>query len=126
MGFFIAMYCFDLLIPLVMVVGGYYMYKNPPREINGVAGYRSKMSRKNQDTWRFAHHCCGRLWMKVGTVTLILSALVQLPFARAGEDAIGICALLLETAQVALLLVTIGVVERELKRTFDENGRRRQ
>lgn len=126
MAFFIAMFCCNLLIPLVMVIGGYFIHKNPPRKINHTFGYRTKMSRINQDTWRFAHQYCGRLWMKVGAVLLIASVLTQLPFARAGEDIIGFGTLILEAVQIAVLLGTIAVVERALKQTFDENGRRRQ
>ena len=59
MGFFIAMFLCNLLMPSIMVIAGYCMYKNPPKEINGLIGYRTAMSEKNKDTWAFAHDCCG-------------------------------------------------------------------
>ena len=46
MWFFIAMFICNLLIPLIMLVCGYFMYKKPPKEINSVVGYRTKMSKK--------------------------------------------------------------------------------
>ena len=35
------------------------MYKKTPKEINGVVGYRTKMPKKNKDTWKFAHNLTG-------------------------------------------------------------------
>ena len=70
MGFFIAMFVCNLLMPLIMLIGGYCMYKNPPKEINGFVGYRTTMSKKNKDTWTFAHDYCGRLWIKLGLILL--------------------------------------------------------
>ena len=63
MWMFITMSICNLLIPLIMLLGGYLMYKKPPKEINNVVGYRTKMSKKNKDTWEFAHNYCGRLWL---------------------------------------------------------------
>lgn len=125
MGFFIAMFCCNILIPIVMITGGYFMYKKPPKEINGLLGYRTTMSKKNQDTWKFAHDYCGRLWLKIGVIMMIPSILVQIPFLHAGEDAIGVCTLVLESVQVIVLIATIIPVEKALKQNFDENGNRR-
>ena len=43
MGFFIAMFLCNLLMPSIMVIAGYCMYKNPPKEISGLIGYRTAM-----------------------------------------------------------------------------------
>ena len=94
MGFFIAMFLCNLLMPLIMLIGGYCMYKNPPKEINGLVGYRTTMSKKNKDTWKFAHDYCGRLWIKLGFILLIPTILVQIPFVHSSENAIGIVALI--------------------------------
>ncbi len=125
MGFFIAMFLCNLLMPLIMLIGGYCMYKNPPKEINGLVGYRTTMSKKNKDTWTFAHDYCGRLWIKLGLIILIPTILVQIPFVHSGDDAIGIVTLIVEVVQLAILLGSIVPVEKALKRTFDENGVRR-
>ena len=53
MGFFIFMFICNLLIPLLMIICGYFMRRKPPKEINGLIGYRTAMSRKNKDTWDF-------------------------------------------------------------------------
>lgn len=125
MWFFITMFLCNLLMPLIMLIGGYFMYKKTPKEINGIIGYRTSMSKKNEDTWKFAHEYCGRLWIKWGALLLIPSILVQIPFMRASENAIGNMTLLLEGVQLVALLGSIVFVEKELKRTFNENGIRR-
>ncbi len=105
-----------------MLIGGHFMYKNPPKKINSVIGYRSKMSRKNKDTWIFAHKYCGKLWVKMGAIMLLLSIIVQIPFVHASDDAIGNMTLIIETVQLILLLGSIVIVEKALKNTFDKYG----
>lgn len=125
MWFFITMFLCNLLMPLVMILGGYYMFKSPPKEINSILGYRTKMSKKNKDTWTFAHKYCGKLWIKLGAILIIPTILVQIPFLDAGDDMIGIVTLFIETVQLGVIIASILSVEKALKRTFDDNGIRR-
>lgn len=125
MYFFATMFICNLLMPLIMIIGGYCMYKNPPKEINDVVGYRTNMSKKNKDTWMFAHNYCGKLWIKLGTLLLIPTIIVQLPFVHSGDNVTGIVTLIVETVQLIVLSGSIVPVEKALKRTFDENGIRR-
>lgn len=125
MGFFIAMFLCNLLMPSIMVIAGYCMYKNPPKEINGLIGYRTAMSEKNKDTWAFAHDCCGKLWIKSGIILLVPTVLAQIAFAKSGEDVVGTVTLVIEAVQVLVLIGSVILVEKALKRTFDENGNRR-
>ena len=126
MVFFICMFICNLLIPATMIITGYFMYKKPPKEINGVIGYRTTMSRKNMDTWKFAHDYCGRLWLKIGIILLVPSIIVQIPFVNSDENTVGILTLIIEGVQLIFLLGSILPVERALKRTFDKNGKRIQ
>ncbi|WP_294242956.1 SdpI family protein [Pseudobutyrivibrio sp.] len=125
MWFYYMMFICNLFIPIVMLICGFFMFKYPPKEINGIVGYRTTMSRKNKDTWKFAHDYCGRLWMKLGLLLLILSIIIQIPFAQSGENAIGYMTIAVEVIQLVALLGSIVFVERALKKTFDENGVRR-
>ena len=125
MWFYILMFICKLLIPIVMLICGFFMFKYPPKEINGIIGYRTTMSRKNKDTWKFAHDYCGRLWFKIGLVLLIPTIIIQIPFAYSSENTIGYMTLFVEGIQLVTLLGSIVFVERALKKTFDENGFRR-
>ena len=80
MGFWVFMFCCDLLIPLVMLFAGRMMQHHPPREINFVLGYRTARSMKNRETWVFAHRECGRLWQRWGWGELIATVVLMLLF----------------------------------------------
>lgn len=125
MKFFIFMFICNLLTPLIMITAGFFMYKKPPKEINGLIGYRTAMSQKNKDTWFFAQTYCGKLWLKIGAALSIPSVIVQIPFINAGEDVLGTLALVIEFIQIAVLISSVFSVEKALKRTFDEDGNRK-
>ena len=125
MGFWIAMFICNLLVPLLMIIFGRIMYKHAPKSINGVYGYRTSMSMKNEDTWKFAHDYCGRLWYKIGFIMLIPSVLVQLPFVKSSTDTIGIMTVVLETVQICVMIASIFPTEKALRKTFDKYGNRK-
>ena len=125
MHLFIVLFICNIFIPAIMIIAGYFMFKHPPKNINSIIGYRSTMSMKNEDTWRFAHDVCGRIWLKVGVVTLIAAIIVQLPFFHADESTVGNLSMIVNFSEVFILLLSIIPVERKLKATFDENGNRK-
>ena len=102
------------------------MWKHCPKKINGLLGYRTTRSMKNNDTWRFAHMHCGRLWWRVGWVLLLLSAAVHLPFYHSDPGTIGKFALALEAVQCLVLIASIFPTEHALKKTFRDDGTRRE
>ena len=125
MGFGIVLFICNLLVPLLMIIFGRIMYKHAPKSINGVYGYRTSMSMKNEDTWKFAHDYCGRLWYKIGLIMLIPSVLVQLPFVKSSTDTIGIMTVVLETVQICVMIASIFPTEKALRKTFDKYGNRK-
>ena len=115
----------DMIVPVVMVVAGIIMLKHCPKKINMLLGYRTTRSMVNMDTWRFAHHHCGRLWWRIGLIMLILSALAHIPFYQSSEAVIGTFASVLCWVQVAILVVSVFPTERALKKTFNDDGTRK-
>lgn len=126
MGYEIPLFICALLIPLIMIVAGALMYKCPPKNINSVIGYRTPMSKKNQDTWDFAHRMCGRLWLTAGSVLLVISAAVTVFFMKTAAEKFETAALVTQAVEVTVLLCSVIPVEKALKRNFDENGTRRK
>ncbi|MCI5648648.1 MAG: SdpI family protein [Fusicatenibacter sp.] len=125
MWFWGFLFCCDLMTPVLMIVAGRMMWKHCPKDVNGVLGYRTKRSMKNRDTWKFAHEYCGKLWWFIGWVSFVLSVLIQIPFCHSNENVISIMGVTLCSVQCILLVGTIFLTERALKKKFDENGRRR-
>ena len=115
----------DLLIPVIMFVGGLVMVKHCPRQINGLLGYRTARSMVNMDTWKFAHTYCGKIWWKAGAILSVLTAGVHLPFYHSGEDVLGILSMVVMFLQLAVLLLSLIPTERALKKTFHDDGSRR-
>ena len=115
----------DLLIPVIQIAAGWMMWKHCPSGINNVYGYRTKRSKKNMDTWKFAHEHCGRLWWKVGLVMLVLTVLAHIPFYGADDDTLGYVCLIVMAVQMIALIGSIFPTQRALKRTFNEDGTRK-
>ena len=108
---------FTLFIPVLMILCGYFMYKHTPKDINGLVGYRTAMSMKNQETWDFAHNYCGRLWVKVGAVSI--------PYFFMGSGKATEIMCIAEVIQAVVLCWTIVPTERALKDNFDQDGNRK-
>ena len=124
MWFWWFMFICNLMIPFIMIVLGKWMWKHCPQSINVVLGYRTERSMKNMDTWKFAHEYCGKLWWKMGWITLIPTILLQIPFFYSNEDVVGTVGSIICNVQVFLLIVSIFPTETALKKTFDEDGTR--
>lgn len=122
MGFWIFMAVSCMLMPILMVGIGYVFVRHPPGTINGIYGYRTSMSSKNQQTWNFAHHYCGKLWWKVGWAMCFLTLLIILVVMGKGDTVVGCVTGIWIGLQCVVMIATIPVVERALKRRFDRNG----
>lgn len=126
MGFWIFMLICNLIVPIIMIMIGYWFVKCPPKTINNVYGYRTTMSRKNQETWDFAHNYCGRVWIKAGWCLLVASVLITLPTIGSSDETVGWVGGIFELIQCIILIGSIFPVERALKKNFDKNGNRKQ
>ena len=115
----------DLLVPVIQIVAGWMMWKCCPRSVNNFFGYRTRWSKKNPDTWKFAHEHCGRTWRNVGLVLLVLTVVAHIPFYGADEDTLGNLCLIVTGVQLVVLIGSVFPTERALKRTFNEDGTRK-
>lgn len=125
-GFWVFMLMMDLLIPCTMIGFGKLFLNRAPQNINAVFGYRTTMSMKNADTWRFAHNHCGKLWHRIGWILLPLSA-IPFPFLLGKEiEVIGNVGAAVCFVQLVLLTGSLIPTELALRRAFDEDGRRKR
>lgn len=125
MWFWWFMFGCDILIPVTMIKGGRMMWKHCPENINGFIGYRTSRSMRNMDMWKFANEYCGKLWRKIGWITLIPSIIIHIPFYGTEDNTIGVVGGILVIIQVIILIVSIFPTERALKRNFTAGGIRR-
>ncbi len=117
---------FGCSLPLLMLFIGIVFGKNPSEEIGGI-GYNSSFSRLNDDTWKTAQLIMSRIWKKMGIIMLPISLLLLLilSFIFSGDSLLlamtGVIML-----QVIAMLVSIFLIERELRKIFDDEGERRE
>lgn len=124
-GFWVFMLVCDLLLPVCMLGFGRYFRNKAPGQINMLFGYRTPRSTKNRDTWEFAHNYFGRLWYRLGLIMLPVTVAVMLPVFGKNIDFVGFYGSIVSLVQIVVMLVPIWFTESALKRTFDEDGKRR-
>ena len=73
---FIFLSACSLLVPLSMIILGYTWKDKPPKDRQGSSGYRTTMSRMNDETWRYAHRCWGWINFVLGIILVILSIFI--------------------------------------------------
>lgn len=125
MGFWIFMAIMVLMIPLTMIGLGAYFKKKAPRKINFLFGYRTAMSMKNKDTWEFAHHYAGKVWLITGWIVLVITIAIMLMLLGQDTETIGLAGGIISLIQCVPLLAVIPVTEKALRKKFDEHGNRR-
>ena len=125
MGFWIFMLIMDLLVPFTLIGFGRYFMKKVPKRINGVFGYRTAMSMKNEDTWAFAHNYCGRIWYICGWVTMPITVIVMFFVIGKNVDVTGAAGGIVVGVQIVLFIMAVFLTERALKKNFDKDGKRR-
>lgn len=126
MGFWIFMLSMALLLPISMIVIGRSFCKNAPKKINPIYGYRTTRSMKNEETWKFAHNYCGRIWRIAGFILLPISVVIMLFVYGKDEDTVGLYGAYVCMLQIVPMIASIIPTEMALKRNFDENGDRRK
>jgi len=114
-----------LLIPMIILLIGLIWQKHPPRTINYAYGYRTRRSTASQQAWDFAHARFSKyaLWYGAAMLTVTAAAIV-ISLAVAAFDGLKTAATYCLLVQVAALGLPIALVERELSRKFDGEGRK--
>lgn len=101
-----------------MILFGWLLWKHGPKDINSFYGYRTKRSRKNEESWLFAQEYFGRLWFKLGLILFPVSIIAYIPFIHSNKDKLGVVGLIIMTVQMVIILWPIIPTERQLKKRF--------
>ena len=125
-GFWFFMLFMVLLCPIIMIIFGKIFVNAAPKNINYIYGYRSSMSMKNRDTWEFVHKLCGKLWLWAGSILLPVSVIPLMFVFGKSTDVVGTVGAIIMAVDLIVIILSIVPVEIALKKTFDENGNRRE
>lgn len=110
------------LIPILMIIFGALFINHAPKDINSIYGYRTPMSRKNKDTWQFAHHYCGGLWCIFGIALLIISSGSAIYLNSINKTTFDSFNPVFIIGEIIVMLLTILLTEIALRKNFDKNG----
>jgi len=113
-----------IFMSLLMLGFGLLFMKWVPKEINYIFGYRTTMSMKNQDTWKFAHNYAGKVWVYSGLINILFSAIIIIIFKNTTVFNI-ISAILIAAVQPIILIVVIPLTEIALRKAFDKDGNKK-
>lgn len=119
-AFYVFMLIVSLLIPVCMLCFGYRWQKKAPEKINYTYGYRTKRSMSSKRAWEFAHKHCGRLWVKCGWFTAILTVgfMIALSLISIKIEIVSIVTLVLVCLQMFPMISPLVITEHALKREF--------
>lgn len=103
------------IIPVMMLLIGYLMFKYPPKKINFLIGYRTRASMKNERVWKEANQYFGILLIKYGcgmlAAVLLFSVLVWLKTIAFTEFVLIIIVLV----QVIVIVITALQVDKKIR-----------
>lgn len=109
----------SLIIAVLFIVFGFLLMKYPPKNINGMYGYRTSMSMKNQDTWEISQKHSGFSMLVIGVINGIFGSwsIIQ-PMGINNEVA---QLLFLLISAIALIIIE----EMHLMKLFNKDGSRK-
>ncbi|WP_116790182.1 SdpI family protein [Flavobacterium psychrotrophum] len=102
-----------LLCGLVFFIMGGIMYKWPPKNINGLYGYRTGSSMQSQERWEFAQRFSAIQMIKAGGALMLVSLILAL--LQVGIEVITTIGTVLLLACTGYLLFS---TERAIKKNF--------
>ena len=100
-----------LMVGIVFVAVGIFMYLFPPKKINGLYGYRTSSSMESQEKWDFAQKYSAKVMMAMGLFLVVLS--FYRPYLNLSNDHHAILGLAVLIASAVSLIV---IVEKKLKK----------
>ena len=117
---FIFLSVCSLLVPLSMIILGYTWKDRPPKNRQGLSGYRTTMSRMNDETWKYAHRCWGRINFVLGIIMVILSIFIWI--LTKNDTNVEMISVYLVRSQLGIMVLTIIPTEFMLHKHFTKQG----
>lgn len=114
----IAQYFIMQIVPILLIIAGTYMVSHITTRKTAKIGYRSVRAFQSEESWQYAQKECGKLWKKLGWITLVISLLVGLLLLKIPVDLQGIFTIVVMFLQMGILLYTNRTIENRLKEHY--------
>jgi len=122
MWYWIYIFTISSLIPIMMIgFGSLFLYK-PPKKRNVIFGYRTRMSQKSDETWRFAHIYCGKIWQIMGLWMLPVIFAIMLWLKGTSDKTLGIAGSVICSIELIPLTFSVILTEIALRKHFFNDG----
>ena len=108
-----------------MIGFGLFFAVAGPKKINYIFGYRTPMSMKNIDTWKFGNAYAGRCMWCTGAVLLVGSLAALFAVMNSSETVIRTVGIIIIIAHAVMIFGSIISTEIALRKNFDRNGNRK-
>ena len=115
---FIFLMIINSMVSVIMLGFGILWKNHPPKNINWIYGYRTSMSMKNNETWKFAHMHNAKVWRWSGATWLMISMIFMVLF----KDDYEIVSTWINLGGVIIILLSLIPTEIALRKRFDKNG----
>ncbi|OAA89306.1 SdpI family protein [Clostridium ljungdahlii] len=111
----------NYLVGMSVLIIGIIFKLWPPEHINGIMGYRTPFSMKNNDTWDEGNRFSSIIMIYAGIASLIIGAICSFVYKNNIYTALSVSSRI----SVILLLASIPLTEIHLRKLFDKNGVKR-
>lgn len=106
------------LVAILMLSAGYLQKVYPPKDINGIYGYRTPASMKNQQAFDEGNRYSAKILLRMGSIALIIGLLTA---SLIDSAHIIITAILTVATAIAIPVTVILLTEKHLKQMPDRN-----
>lgn len=110
-----------LITPLALLIIGLFWKLHPPKLKGSSFAYRTALSSRNEETWRFAHRHISNLWIRLGILLTVVSAILMVVL----KEDYTVFFLWIIGGQMVFLCISAFLVENLLKAAFDQDGKPR-
>ena len=107
----------DFVAPAAMLLVGIWWRLSPPAYGQQGLAYSTELTRKNPDAWAAAHRHCGKLWVRIGLISGVVSGVLIALFSEHHAD----FWMWLIVGQMALFCVSVFMVDLLLKTQFEKD-----
>ena len=108
------------IILIAFTAGGIILFLYPPKEINGIYGYRTPRSMKNQANWDYAQKLGGKYMMIFAVVISITQILCGFIVNRLSNNLDYI--MMFQLIAMILLLITMFILCEQKLKEFENRG----
>ena len=91
----------------------------PPAYLSKGLAYHTTLTAKSPEAWTFAHQHCARLWLRIGLILGVLTAILMTALREHYSKFV----LWLIVGQMVILCASVFLVDMLLKNVFDEDGK---